>query len=65
MSVGSYPKIFAYWETRGLAKGERSTNRIGKRARTLGPKKLIPDKGKARAPKPVETRVVRSKGAAA
>jgi hypothetical protein len=37
------------------AKGERSTNRMVKGPASLGANKLIPDKGKARAPKLMET----------
>ena len=56
MSVGSYPNA-PVWEA-GAAKGERSTNRMMKGPASPGVNKLSPDKGKARAPKPVETPVV-------
>lgn len=56
MSVGSYPNPSA-WEAGGV-KGERSTSRMTKGPMNPGVNKLIPDKGKTRAPKPMATWVV-------
>jgi hypothetical protein len=55
MSVGSYPKTSS-WELGGCKGGAVLTDRIGKRAATLGPKKLIPDKGETHSLNAVATR---------
>lgn len=55
MSVGSYPKT-PMWEVGVCKGGAILTDRIGKRAATLRPKKLMPDKGETHSLNAVATR---------